>query len=505
MNERHSPFRIAVGQFSQESNAFVTQTTELEHFRNSFLLEGDALFELASSQTEVAGALAVARAAGVEVVPLVATRSVSGGPLGRSCYQTLKAMMLQRVAAAGPIDGIFLSLHGSMLAEGEDDPEGDVLASVRTIVGDEIPIVATLDLHANVTACMVRHASGLVAYTHYPHDDLLTTGERGMRLLLQTVSGSAAPVMVVAKVPILAAGCNGQTFGDAPMAEFEEQARAWEQQPGVLSVSPVQVHPNLDQPGLGCGAIAITDGNRELAEQIASSIATAFWKRRHDFVPEVFTVAGAVERGRAIDGTVVLVDTSDCCGGGAAGDSVAVLRELLALGSSDPTSLMVIDAAAASACITAGVGTEVTVRIGYSIDPTWGDPITVTGRVSVVTDGRFLYEGGLFGGTWGSMGPTAVLDIGPIRLLVMSEPTYDWLDEQYRSAGLDPARAKFVGAKNPMNYRFAYRDVAAAALVLDTPGPTPAHVLHLPYERIERPIFPIDDSSDPPRIDILVQ
>ena len=129
--------------------------------------------------------------------------------------------------------------------------------------------------------------------------------------------------------------------------------------------------------------------------------------------------------------------------------------------------------------------------------------MTVTGVVTTVSDGRFLYEGGLFGGTWGSMGPSAVLRIGGIHLLIMSEPTYDWLDEQYRAVGLNPRQAKFVGAKNPMNYRFAYGDIAAAMLVVDTPGPTPAHVLHLPYERIDRPAFPFEDSPDPPRIDIL--
>lgn len=309
MSAASSPPRIAIGQISQESNAFVTQSTELEHFLNSFVLEGDDLFALADTQTEVAGALRVCRLAGVEIVPLIATRSVSGGPLSRTCYATLKSRLLDRIAPANNLDGIFLSLHGSMLADGEDDPEGDLLASVRVLVGDQLPIVATLDLHANVTQRMIQHATALVAYTHYPHDDGETTGERGVRLLLQTISGDVRPVMVMAKVPILVSGCNGQTFGDAPMRHFEQQARAWEQHPEVLSVSSIQVHPNLDQPGLGCGTIVVTNGNATLAEQIARPMATAFWERRWDFMPEIFTVTQAVERGRSIDGPVVLVDT----------------------------------------------------------------------------------------------------------------------------------------------------------------------------------------------------
>lgn len=497
--------RIAIGQISQESNAFVTWRTELPHFQNSYLFEGDDLFTLAASQTEVAGALRSGLGGNVEIVPLIATRSVSGGPLSASCYADLRSRLLASVKEAEALDGVFLSLHGSMLADGEDDPEGDLLQAVRALVGEGIPIVATLDLHANITQRMIDHASALVAYTHYPHDDAMTTGERGMRLLLQAVEGEAQPVMVMAKVPMLVAGSNGQTFGGAPMHQFEQRARAWETTPRVLSVSNLHVHPYLDQPGLGCGGVVITDGDPELAEEIARQIAIGFWERRQELMPEVFSVADAVALGHTLEGPIVLVDTADCCGGGAAGDSIAVLRELLALGVQETTYLMVVDPEAAAICISAGREAEVTLPVGYSIDPSWGDPIIVTGVVTTISDGRFLYEGGLFGGTWGSMGPSAVLRIGGIHLLVMSEPTYDWLDEQYRAAGLDPRRAKFIGAKNPMNYRFAYGSIASAMLVVDTPGPTPAHVLDLPYERIDRPAYPFEDSPVPPRIDILRQ
>jgi microcystin degradation protein MlrC len=122
----------------------------------------------------------------------------------------------------------------------------------------------------------------------------------------------------------------------------------------------------------------------------------------------------------------------------------------------------------------------------------WGEPLTVRGRVTLLCDGRFRYTGGLLGGTMGAMGLSAVLEIGAIRLLVMSAPTYDWADEQFRAVGLDPRQAKFIGVKNPMNYRFAYREVAKAAFVVDTPGPTSPDIVHLPYRRVSRPTFPLD-------------
>jgi microcystin degradation protein MlrC len=490
------PYRVAVGQISQESNSFVAVLAELRDFENSYLHRGDALFGLAGSETEVAGMLAVCSEQGAEVVPLVATRAVSGGPLSAACYATLRAALLdplERVVQSGGVDAVLFSMHGSMLAEGEDDPEGDLLAAVRALVGPDTPVYGTLDLHANVTPRMVQAATGLVSYTHYPHDDVRTTGERAARLLFATLRGEVRPAMALAKVPILAAGCEGQTFGDGPMAQLTRRARELEGQSGVLSVSCFHVHPYLDVAGMGSGAVVITDGDPDLAVQHATVLANGFWARREAFMPEVHSVRDAVARGMAIaDGPVLLVDAADCAGGGAAGDSVALLRELLALGVAEPTYLMVVDPEAARACADAGIGGEVTMRVGHRIDSTWGEPLTVTGGVRLLCDGRFRYTGGVFGGTDGAMGLSAVLEIGSIRLLIMSAATYDWADEQYRAAGLDPAQAKFIGVKNPMNYRFAYRDVARVAYVVDTPGPTPAHVFHLPYETMRRPMFPFD-------------
>lgn len=487
------PFRVAIGQLSQESDSFVSTLTEIHDFRNSFLKEGDALFTLAGTDTEVAGMLGVCAKHDAEVVPLVATRSISGGPLSTACYAALKRALLEPLQRAGQVDAILLSMHGSMLAVDEDDPEGDLLATVRDLVGPDKPVICTLDLHGNVTPRMIQAASALVAYSRYPHDDVATTGERAARLLFAILRGDVRPSMALAKVPMLVSGCEGQTFGDGPMAHLTKRARELERQPHILSVSCFHVHPYLDVEGMGSGAVVITEGDPELAARTATSLANEFWERRQSFMPEVLSVQAAVDRGMAIEGgPVILVDTADCAGGGAAADSVALLRELIELGVSETTYLMVVDPGVASACAAAGIGAEVTTDVGYHIDPTWGGPLPVTGRVSHLCDGQFRYRGGAFGGTGASMALSAVLEIGSIRLLVMSAPTYDWADEQFRAVGLDPAEAKFIGVKNPMNYRFAYEGLAKAAFVVDTPGPTPAHVLHLPFEKMRRPMFPFD-------------
>ncbi len=497
--------RIGIGSIFQESNQFAATQTDLALFHNSYVHDGDALLQLAGTDCEVAGILAICAEEGAQPLPLLAARSVSGGALTDDCYTELKERLLARLRAAMPLDGLILAMHGSMVAASQEDPEGDVLEAVRSIVGSDLPIVMTLDLHAHVTPRMVRQATALVSFTHYPHDDTFSTGERGASLLLRTVRGDVSPVMALAKVPIICGACNGQTFGDGPMAHLTRRARRLEEEPHILSVSCFQVHPYNDLPGMGCGGVVVTDNDPALAANEAHALAAAFWARRSAFEVEHLTVAEAVARGRRVEGgPVLLVDTADCAGGGAPGDSVALLGELLALGVDEPAFLMVVDPAAAQACARAGIGRTVSLQVGYSLDPAWGEPVPVSGVVRRLSDGSFLYDGGLFGGTWASMGLSAVLQIGSIQLLVMSQPTYDWGDEQFRSAGMDVRQAKFIGVKNPMNYRYAYRDVMKAAFIVDTPGPTPAHVRNLNFERMQRPFFPLDEEIPDLEIAVVV-
>ena len=340
--------RIAVGSIFQESNHFAATRTSLELFRNSYVLERDQLFELAGTDSEVAGILRVCAGQNIEVVPLIAARSVSGGPLTDTCYAELKEALLAPLRDAGAIDGVVLALHGAMVTESENDPEGDLLLAVRAIVGDMLPVVATLDLHANITPQMIEQATALISYEHYPHDDMVATGERATRLLLATVHREVRPVMALAKVPMLVSGCNGQTFDDGPMGQLTKMARELEQQPGILAVSCLHVQPYLDMAGLGCGAVVVTDGDPELAAQTARTLAEEFWERRYAFLVNVLPITEALERGYLVQqGLVLLVDTADCTGGGAAGDSVMLLRELLRHAVHDTVFMTVVDPSAA--------------------------------------------------------------------------------------------------------------------------------------------------------------
>jgi microcystin degradation protein MlrC len=238
----------------------------------------------------------------------------------------------------------------------------------------------------------------------------------------------------------------------------------------------------------------VTNDDSELATSLASEIATMYWQRRFDLEPRMWKPAEAIADSLTQgDGTVLLLEASDCAGGGACGDSAGALRALVEAGLDVQSLAYIVDPEAVAICHSHKVGDEVPLTLGYKVDPRWGEPFPVTARVEGLSNGRFVYTGGIWGGQTGEMGPSARLRIGNVQVLVTTFATYDWTDEQFRSVGMDPASARFVVVKNPMNYRVGYAGRFRAAYVLDTPGATPASVRHVKFARLKRPYFPVDE------------
>ena len=483
--------RIAVGSILTECNHIGGSPIDLSWFERYDLQYGEQLLTVDSGV--LGGALSVLRERECDIAPLLNASTCPGGIITASCYETLRSDLLRRLRESQPVDGVLLLMHGSAAAEGVDDPEGDLIVAARDIVGENVPIVGTLDLHAHVTADMVRHADALVAWETYPHRDAFSTGERGARLLVDAVTGRCRPAMAMAKVPVLTGGVRGATAPDEPFGRLMSFGKEFEQTEGVLSVSVFLCNPYLDAEGMGSGGLVVTDDNLDQATQLASRIADRYWRARHDLEQETQSPADAIDRGLRAEGPVLLVEAADCAGGGASGDSVATLKALLELGEAAPDSLVpVVDPEAAAACHAAGTGNDVTFFLGHKLDPDWGSALEVSGRVSHLSDGRFRYVGGIWDSVEGNMGASAVLSIGRVQVLIASHATYDWADEQYRSVDLDPLQAKFIVVKNPMNFRNVYSAFVSEIFILDTPGPTPASVRNIAFEKLRRPFFPVD-------------
>ncbi len=485
------PFRIAVGSIFIECNHLGGVPTTIEFFERSELRVGSDMLDLHSGT--IGGMLHEMGQHSVEVRPLLVATACPSGPLTAECYDHLKRELLERLQQTLPVDGVLLALHGSASADNAGDVEGDLLLAVRKIVGPNTRIVGTLDLHAHVTGAMVQAANALVAWETYPHRDAFETGQRGARMLLGTLNGEFKPTMALAKAPVVVGGVHSGTDDGAPFADVMHLAKSIERQPGILSTSAFLVHPYLDLPDMGGGGLVITDNDDQRAGQLAREIAEYYWTRRFDLEPEVFAPGDAIRMGQATDGgPVLLAEVADCCGGGAAGDSVYALKALLDSEVNASALVPVVDPVAADACHNAGVGSDVTIHLGHALDSQWGDPVQVSGTVRHLSTGRFRYSGGIYAGQQGEMGPSAVLQVGQVQILITTYATYDWADEQFRAADLDPTAAKFVVVKNPMNFRVGYAGLYKACYILDTPGSTPATLRNVQFRNLKRPYFPAD-------------
>jgi len=486
--------RIAYGELKQESNTFSPVIATLDDFYAYHLYSGKEIEErLKSTNTEVAGFLDSAAAKGIELVPTVAAMAMSGGKVEAGTYGVLKRRLLEEIAQAGPIDGVVLALHGGMVVEGIDDAEGDLLTAVRHMVGDAMPIVASLDLHGNVTEEMVLSADILVGFDTCPHIDLYETGCRAMELAARVVKREINPVMALRKLPMIVPPETEDT-SSGPLGDLIEDAKALEQRPGVLSVSIFAVQPWLDVPDLGFAVVVVADGDSVAAKDAAGRLADRVWAARGEFRVELVPVSEAVERALASEGApVVLGDSADSIGSGAPGDSTAILKALLDRDTTQMALLTVVDPEAVAQGIAAGIGHELTLTVGGKLDNICSDPVRIRGRVKTIFDGKFTMLGPSYTGLDVDMGRTVVLKSDGIHLVITEKRTWTFDPSFYRAVGLEPKLAKIVVTKSNISFVACYAPIAAQVMFVDAPGLSSPNFATLPFKRAGRPLFPLDD------------
>ena len=520
------PWRVAVGAIVQESNSFCVRSSGLEHFRAGTLAFGaEAHDAIAGTGTEVAGFLEVAAARGVVVAPTVVAWASTGGPMRRDDADALISQLLAAIGEAkrtGPLDGILLALHGAWVGVGDDDLDGRVLGLVRDRVGESVPIVVTLDLHANVTERMARNADALIGYATYPHIDMRDTGRRAAHVLLDSLDGGRRTRVIYQRVPMVVPPENSQTSG-GPIESVKRLELAIGAVPGVRSTSTFIVQPWLDVAELGCTVVAVVDWDVEphvLADirQGMGCAADALWNARESVCvplmdPDAALRAALHRTGDAVvanpsnlgnaDGPVLLVDSADSPSAGACGDSSAILSACLRLGTIPGTVLAtVVDGPAAHIAAEAH-GQRVAVDIGGSLDRTRFAPVRFAGRARRVPNPVVAFSSGVGDGLRVDLGVAAVIegDDGPdsvhgLHVLVMQNPAPCYDPAIYRMAGINPESATAVVVKSATNFRWTYRAIASGWIYVDAPGAASPNLKSLPYRRIPRPLWPWDEAVD---------
>jgi microcystin degradation protein MlrC len=483
--------RILIAECKQEVSTFNPVASTYADFQISF---GAELLDYHRGiQSEIGGALPVFAAAGdIEIIPTYSARAItSGGTLTAEGFGRIGEEFLAAVRTVPPVDGIYFSLHGAMSAEGEDDPEGWLLAETRKLVGEQIPIVVSLDLHGVLTDRMLQHSDAIVAYHTYPHVDFYQTGERAARLLLRILAGEAKPVTARVRIPALVRGPELITE-TGRFGQMIRQAQTLEAGDQGLSSGMFIGNPFTDVRELASSSFVVANGAPDWAASQALDMAHTFWAVREQLYQPLLSLEAAVEQAKAAlgKGTTIFVDAADATSSGASGDSNAILRALVESGYGGTVLAPVVDAPAVAAAMQAGIGGRVRTTIGGQLDRQRFTPLPVEAQVRLLADGRFVNES--HGSTWDA-GPTAVLQADNLTVVATSRPVSLYDRSLFYAHGQDPTRFDAVVVKSPHCQHHMFAAWAGQMLNVDAPGSTSANLPRLGHTQCRRPIFPLDE------------
>src|SRR5579884_4188727 len=489
--------RIAVGQLWQESNTFNPLPTMRADFEHFGIVRGPELVERMADTNELGGFIQSLRRwpEQPEIVGLVRLPAWPSGAATSDTFAWIRQDMTDALQRAMPVDAVLLALHGALVAEQAPDVEGEVLHAFRAMIGPSVPLVATLDLHANITKRMVRAADALVLYHTAPHIDVFETGQRGAAVLRRILVEGVRPVTAFQKMPLVVPAERANTQDPASVSHaLRERLQTLERQPGILSAGLATVQPWLDIPELGSSVVVVTEGDGALAGRACEEIAVEVWRRRREYLPELVSVEDGVRAAyENKDGLVVLSDSADSTTSGATGDSTAVLSELLKYHWPLPALVTLVDADVVEVARQRGIGAEITTEVGGKRDRRFSQQLRVTAQVQHLFEARFVLSGHLARNMPIDMGSSAVLRCGKVHIVVTSRSGPHFAPQLFQAAGLDPYGASVLVAKSPCGFRAAYAAHARKILVVRAPGCAPSDFWNYPYRNIPRPMWPWDE------------
>ena len=412
----------------------------------------------------------------VEWAPTLVSKAQPHGLVLMDAYESMATEMVEGLHQASPVDGVYLDLHGAMEVEGLGDGERDLVSRVREAVGDEIPIVVSLDLHGNLAPEVVEKTNVLTALRTAPHVDRRETQVRAIRHLVRCVKEGIRPANAIVRLPMLLPGEHAAT-GVEPARSLYAGLKEVETQPDIVDASIMIGCAWTDSPFTSVAAIVVSE-NRKAAREHANRLAQEIWRRRDEFAPDVVTlpVEDVVQRAmREIRHPVFISDSGDNVTAGAAGDIPLVLKTLLDNGAGDAVVAGIADAGAVERCIDAGVGAGLTLTVGGNLDRVNGSPLEVTGRVVSMNPPRIV-----------------VFQVEGVRV-VLTADRMPFLDlRAFEEANVNPTEHEIVVVKHGY-LAPELREIAGTALMAVSPGCTTLALETLPYERIRRPVFPLDE------------
>jgi len=481
--------RIAVGGFLHETNTFAPTKATYDAFVHGggwpSMSRGADVLALGRINVGLAGFIEAAKAHGWELVPTIFTAATPSAHVTKDAYERIAKVIVDGIAAAGRIDAVYLDLHGAMVAEHLDDGEGEILARVRHVVGPNLPVVASLDLHANVTPEMVAHADALIAYRTYPHVDMADTGRACAAHLARLLKSKERLAKAFRQLPFLIP-ISWQCTNDQPTKSIYEKLAAL-QSDAVPTLSFAPGFPAADFEH--CGPSVFAYGRTQAdADKAADAIAAIIAGHEDDFDGRIYSpdegIRLAMELSKTARRPIIIADTQDNPGAGGDSDTTGMLRALVRNNAQDAATGVIYDPASAKSAHAAGVGASLTLALGGKSGITGDAPYEETFVVEKLSDGHFVAPGPYYGGRKMEMGPSACLRIGGVRAVVASHKAQLADQSMYRYVGIEPTTQKILVNKSSVHFRADFEPIAEKLLICAAPGAMPADTANLPWTRL---------------------
>ncbi len=491
--------RIASGGIQHETNTFSQQPTTLADFQRDSncgpeFSGGEAIFELyRNTGTIHGGYIDAAESCGFELIPLICVRAQPSGVVEQAAFSTILELFLERLRSTGPVDGVLLDLHGAMVTEACEDGEAPFIEAVREQAGPQVPIIVTLDLHANITQRMVDACDVIIGFDTYPHVDMRERGREAGELLARMIRGEVQPVQAYRQLPLITLPPMQCTLRE-PMRSLMQRVFDLEAEPGILTATVSMGFPFADIQDAGVSTLVTTDGDQQLAASKADEIANWLWDLRDDLQPELTPVDELIRfASENYDGPVIYADGSDNPGGEPPCDGTVILRALIEADFQGAVLGVLHDPQTAQQAHAAGVGTTIAVRIGGKTDDRHGAPVQTQAYVRCLADGHFVHQGPMNQGVPGDFGPMALLVIGGVEVVVGSRRKQLLDAEMLCVVGVTPERCKLIVVKSAVHFRADFSAMASHIFDADTPGIHRPDFSNYSYHNLRRPISPLDD------------
>jgi len=482
--------RIAVGGFLHETNTFQPAFTTYSDFADAAdrppLVRGvDVLTRFEGLNASIAGSIAVLRQAGATLVPLPWASATPSGYVTRDAFERITKMILSDLRVALPVDAICLSLHGSMVTEHIEDAEGELLKRIRDLVGTDIPVVASVDLHSNTTAQMFELTDGLVGYCTYPHLDMVEAGEKVAHLLIEMLTRQGKPYKAYRQIPFLIPLTWQCTTIEPAKTIYAEIARLISST--VRSVSFMQGFPAADIHECG-GSVVAYGWNRKAVDTAAHQIWQLVMHAEPKFAGRLWepedAVNEAMHRAAVDPRPVLLADTQDNPGVGGSSDTVGLLRAMLKMGAQRAVLGILHDPDAALAAHQSGIGTQIRIALGAKT-PAWGEePLDGIWHVERLGDGNMICQGPMLKGWPLALGPMALLRNAGVFVVVSSHKFQPMDEEPFLHVGVEPRDWNLIALKSSVHFRAAFEAISQAVLVVKSPGAMIVDPSELPFKRL---------------------